>query len=225
MEENCHGGHRDRIKKKFLKNGMRVMEKHEILELMLFYSIPRHDTNPIAHELLRKFGSISALIDAPVEVLKKERVSENTIVYLKMIPEICRLYMEEKAERIDTLDMHSAIQIMSAKLVGRTEEAVVLMLFNSARARVFCDIVSYGTVEACEMYSRKMMEIAVSNKATYALIAHNHPSGLLMPSKADIDTTNKLIRNFAMVGVTLEDHLIISDKGYFSFRETGFMEM
>ncbi len=224
MSENCHAGHRDRLKKKFLKNGAEVMEKHEILELMLFYSIPRRDTNPIAHELLNKFGSISSLIDAPTEILRQEGISENTIVYLKMIPELCRLYMGERAEKsAELFDLASAVKIISAKFIGRTEEAVVLMLLNSARVRLFCEIVSYGTVSSCEMYSRKMMELAISNKATYAVVAHNHPSGSLMPSKDDIVATNKLIKSFAMVGVQLEDHLIISDKGYFSLKESGFL--
>ncbi len=223
MSTNPHKGHRERVKQKFLKNGTDVMEKHEILELMLFYSIPQRDTNPIAHELLERFGSISSLIDAPIDILRQAKLSESTIVYLKMIPELCRLYIQEREERrLEDFDIEVIADIMGAKFIGRTEEAVGLMLFDSAKRKLFYDIVNHGAIGSCDMYSRKMMELAVSNKASYAIIAHNHPSTSLLPSKTDLTATKMLIKSFAMVGVKLEDHLIFSDKEYLSLRTSGF---
>jgi len=225
METNCHGGHRERLKKRFLTDGIEHMEKHEILEMMLFFSIPRRDTNPLAHELLAKFGSISTLLDAPIDILRQNGLSESTIAYLKMIPELCRLYMEEKKENHNTnLTLTSIAEIVQSKFIGRTEEAVLLMLLDSARKSLFCEIVNHGSVSGCEIYSRKMLEIAIANKATYAIIAHNHPSGSLLPSKEDILTTRKLSKAFFTVRIELLDHIIVSDEGYFSFQETGFME-
>ncbi len=223
MSTNPHKGHRDRVKQKFLKNGTDVMEKHEILELMLFYSIPQRDTNPIAHELLDKFGSISSLIDSPTDILRQAKLSESTIVYLKMIPELCRLYIQEREERrMGDFDIEVIADIMGAKFIGRTEEAVGLMLFDSARRKLFYDIVNHGSIGSCDMYSRKMMELAVSNKASYAIIAHNHPSSSLLPSKEDLIATNTLMTSFSMVGVKLEDHLIFADRKYLSLRTSGF---
>lgn len=226
METNYHGGHRERLKKRFLNDGMEHMEKQEILEMMLFFSIPRRDTNALSHELLNKFGSISTLLDAPIDILRQNGLSESTIAYLKMIPDLCRLYMEEKRENRHTnLSLTSIAEIVQSKFIGRTEEAVLLMLLDSARKSLFCEIVNRGSVNGCEIYSRKMLEIAIANKAAYAIIAHNHPSGSLLPSKEDILTTRELFKAFSTVKIELLDHIIVSNDGFFSFRETGFMEI
>ena len=225
MADNPHSGHRDRLRKKFLSNGFDGLEKHEVLELVLYYGIPRKDTNPIAHKLLDCFGSISAVMDAPIDKLKEAGISENCAIYLKMIPQICRMYMEDKHNNKDKIiDSNNIGDKLKYKFVGRDYEAVVLMLMDSKYKEVFCGVVSKGSVSACEIYVRKIKELAVLYNAKFAVLSHNHPSGLALPSNDDIVTTKKIYNALRLIDVALIDHIIVADDDYVSLNESGFME-
>lgn len=225
MADNPHNGHRDRLRKKFLDNSFDGLETHEILELMLYYAIPRKDTNPIAHQLIDSFGSISAVFDAPVDKLKEQGISENCAIYLKLIPQICRLYMDDKHNNTDKIiDVENAGEKLKHKFVGRDYEAVVLLLLDSKHKEVFCGVVSKGSVSACEVYVRKIIELAVMYNAKFAVLAHNHPSGLALPSNDDIYTTGKVFQALKLIQVALIDHVIVADDDYVSLRESGFMD-
>lgn len=225
LTDNPHNGHRNRLRKKFLDNGFDGLEKHEVLELVLYYGIPRKDTNPIAHKLLDSFGSISAVMDAPVDKLKEAGISENCAIYLKMIPQICRMYMEDKHNNKDKIINSDNIgDKLKYKFVGRDYEAIVLMLMDSKYKEVFCGVVSKGSISACEVYVRKIIELAVLYNAKFAVLSHNHPSGLALPSNDDILTTKKIYNALGLVDVALIDHIIVADDDYVSLRESGFME-
>lgn len=225
MADNPHSGHRDRLRKKFLDNSFDGLEMHEILELMLYYGIPRKDTNPIAHKLIDSFGSISAVFDAPIDKLKEQGISENCAIYLKLIPQICRLYIEDKHNNDDKIiDVENAGEKLKHKFVGRDYEAVVLLLLDSKHKEVFCGVVSKGSVSACEVYVRKIIELAVMYNAKFAVLAHNHPSGLALPSNDDIYTTGKVFKALKLIQVALIDHVIVADDDYVSLRESGFMD-
>lgn len=225
MADNPHIGHRDRLRKKFLDNSFDGLEMHEILELMLYYAIPRKDTNPIAHQLIDSFGSISAVFDAPIDKLKEQGISENCAIYLKLIPQICRLYMDDKHNNTDKIiDVENAGEKLKHKFVGRDYEAVVLLLLDSKHKEVFCGVVSKGSVSACEVYVRKIIELAVMYNAKFAVLAHNHPSGLALPSNDDIYTTGKVFKALKLIQVALIDHVIVADDDYVSLRESGFMD-
>lgn len=225
MGDNPHNGHRDRLRKKFLDNSFDGLETHEILELMLYYAIPRKDTNPIAHKLIDSFGSISAVFDAPIDKLKEQGISENCAIYLKLIPQICRMYMEDKHNNKDKIiDIDNVGEKLKRKFVGRDYEAVVLLLLDSKFKEVFCGVVSKGSVSACEVYVRKVIELAVLYNAKFAVLAHNHPSGLALPSNADIATTKKVYQALRLIDVALIDHIIVADDDYVSLKESGFME-
>ncbi|MEE0059303.1 MAG: JAB domain-containing protein [Acutalibacteraceae bacterium] len=225
MADNPHSGHRDRLRKKFLDNSFDGLETHEILELMLYYAIPRKDTNPIAHKLIDAFGSLSAVFDAPIDKLKEQGISENCAIYLKLIPQICRLYMDDKHNNTDKIiDVENAGEKLTHKFVGRDYEAVVLLLLDSKHKEVFCGVVSKGSVSACEVYVRKIIELAVMYNAKFAVLAHNHPSGLALPSNDDIYTTGKVFQALKLIQVALIDHVIVADDDYVSLRESGFMD-
>lgn len=224
MADNPHNGHRDRLRKKFLDNSFDGLETHEILELMLYYAIPRKDTNPIAHKLIDSFGSISAVFDAPIDKLKEQGISENCAIYLKLIPQICRMYMEDKHNNSDKIiDIDNIGENLKYKFVGRDYEAVVLLLLDSKHKEVFCGVVNKGSVSACEVYVRKIIELAVQYNAKFAVLAHNHPSGVALPSNADILTTKKVYQALRLIDVVLIDHIIVADDDYVSLKESGFM--
>ena len=210
MADNAHNGHRDRLRKKFLDNSFDGLETHEILELMLYYAIPRKDTNPIAHKLIDK--------------LKEQGISENCAIYLKLIPQICRMYMEDKHNNSDKIiDIDNIGENLKYKFVGRDYEAVVLLLLDSKHKEVFCGVVNKGSVSACEVYVRKIIELAVQYNAKFAVLAHNHPSGVALPSNADILTTKKVYQALRLIDVVLIDHIIVADDDYVSLKESGFM--
>lgn len=225
MADNPHNGHRDRLRKKFLDNSFDSLEIHEVLELMLYYAIPRKDTNPIAHRLIDSFGSISAVFDAPIDKLKEQGISENCAIYLKLMPQICRIYMEDKHNNADKIiDIDNIGEKLKHKFVGRDYEAVVLLLLDSKHKEVFCGVISKGSVSACEVYVRKIIELAVQYNAKFAVLSHNHPSGVALPSNADIATTKKVYQALRLIDVVLIDHIIVADDDYVSLKESGFMD-
>lgn len=225
MADNPHSGHRDRLRKRFLSENFDGMEKHEILEFVLYYSIPRKDTNPIAHHLLDTFGSISAVFDAPVDKLKEAGLSEACAVYLKMLPQICRVYMDDRNNNSKKyIDMDNLGEIMKHKYIGRDYEAVILLLMDSKNKELFCGVVNKGSVSSSEIYIRKVIELAVMYNARYAVLSHNHPSGMAWPSSDDIETTRKVSESLSLIGVKLLEHIIIADDDHIKIYEAGFMD-
>lgn len=225
-EASCdHSGHRDRLRKKFLSNGIDGFEVHEVLELMLYYAIPRKDTNPIAHHLLDSFGSISAILDAPIDRLIDSGLSRNAAVYIKLIPEICRLYLDDKHNNDSKiLDEENIGNSIMRKFIGRDYEAVVLLLLDAKFKEVFCGVISKGSVNACEIYIRKIVELSVLYNAKFAVLAHNHPSGIALPSSKDIETTKQVCNALKLIEVSLIDHIIVADNDYVSLSQSGLKD-
>ena len=219
-----HEGHRERIRKKFMLHGLDNFEDHEILELMLFYAVPRKDTNKIAHRLINTFGSIPAIFDAPINLLKEvEGVGESVAVFIKLMPELTRVYSERKfSAPSHSLELKCLCDKLCLKFIGRTEEAVAIMLFDAKGKVIYDGIVNKGTVNAVEMYSRKIIELVVLYNACSLILAHNHPSGVAVPSQADINSTKHLSRVLHNMRVTLLDHIVVADDDYISMRDCGF---
>lgn len=221
-----HEGHRERMKEKFLAAGLDGFQPHEVLELLLFYAIPRKDTNEIAHCLIDTFGSLSAVFDAPFDLLKKvEGVGDNTALFIKLFPQLCRRYLEDKHDNKDKIiSMDLAGQIMLRKFVGRDQEAVILLLLDAKGRQLYCGVVNEGTVNAADIYVRKVVELALMYHASLALISHNHPSGVALPSSSDLEATVCLRDALKLVGVRLLDHIIVADNDYVSLAESGLGE-
>ena len=213
-----HGGHRDRMKRRFLKDGIDSFSPHEVLEILLYYTLPRKDTNDIAHALIKEFGSFAAALEAPIEELQKVKgISENSAIFLKLIPSVCRCYYSSKCnQNPERMTLPQAGQIFVNKFIGRVDEAVMLMLLNNACKLLFCDVVSEGTVNFSPIYIRQIVALALKYNATIAILAHNHPSGVALPSKNDIDTTISLCKALKLIDVRLVDHLIIANGDYVS---------
>ncbi len=222
-----HEGHRQRIRKKFISHGLDNFEDHEVLELMLFYAVPRKDTNEIAHRLLNTFGSIPAIFDAPINLLKEvEGIGESVAIFVKLIPELTRLYSERKFSTVNhSMELKSLCDKLSLKFIGRTIEAVAVMLFDAKGKIIYDGIVNKGSVNAVEMYSRKIIELVVLYNACSIILAHNHPSGVAVPSQADVESTRHLSRVLRNMRVTLLDHIIVADDDYVSMRDCGLDEV
>ena len=214
-----HENHRNRLRKKFL-SFPDIMEEHEILELLLTYSIPRKNTNDIAHELLERLGSISGVFDASFSMLKEVKgVGDSTALFLKVVSTVIRLYSQDKYKpKKHALSREEVAQILFNKFVCRSEECVAIALLNPKQKLVFCDIIAKGTFGSVNLYSRDLLKLVVNFDARFAIIAHNHPSGIALPSKEDLIVTKELYNLLEMLEISLVDHIIVGRTGSFSIR-------
>lgn len=217
-----HSGHRQRVRKKFIENGFDVFEPHEALEMFLFYAIPRKDTNPLAHRLLDRYLTIGGVCDAPIDELMEEfGLSESAAAYIKMLPEMSRLYNESKMSDDNIIDYENLGKLFQTKFIGRTSEAVALMLGDAKGKMIYFNIISKGSLNSSDMPIRKIVDLSLRHNAKTAFIAHNHPSGMALPSHSDLLTTQTVRETLLSVGVDLIDHFIITDDDYVSLRDSG----
>ena len=202
-------------------------EDHEVLELILFYAIPRKNTNDIAHKLLEKFGSIDKIFDAPIKVLQEvDGIGESAAIFIKSISSIIRIYLERKYSGSENyLSLKDLSDKLMLKFTSRLEEVVAIALVDAKGKLIYDGIVNKGSVSAVEIYARKIIELIVLYNASGVMLAHNHPSGFALPSSDDIETTKKLSDILKSMKVELLDHIIVADGDYISLRESGMHEL
>ena len=217
--KGLHDGHRDRVRKRFEENGLEGFYDHQVLEFLLFYGIPRKDTNDIAHNLLNKFGSLSAMFDTTVESLEESGLSYNAAILIKLISEVCARYYQDKYHQKEDDDSNMEDFIIP-HFIGRNEEQLFVILLDPNGKMIFCDVISRGVPSASEVNVKKILQLSVSHHARCVVIAHNHPGGIAMPSKEDIKMTESLRAKLKTAGVILLDHYILSDMECRSLSDT-----
>ena len=223
MEENVHSGHRERVRKEFLKNGFdEDTPPHKIMEMLLFYSIPRKDTNEIAHELVSRFGSIAGIIDAPVEELVKVNgVNTNTAALIKLIMPVARRYMFDKKRNTHKYSNIDEVgNYLLSRYIGYSKEVFSITSFSGSGSILGFDILSEGDVSEVSISTRTVIEAVLKRQAVCAIIAHNHPDGVAVPSDNDIAVTENIKNALAHINVRLLDHLIIADGDYVSMAQS-----
>lgn len=222
-----HDGHRNRLKNRFLNEGLTNFEDHNVLELLLFYSIPRSDTNEIAHELLNKFGSLHGVFEAGMEDLMSiNGISRHSAVLIKKIPELFIVYGRDKVRDIQKINSSDdAKQFFIPRFYGKVREEVQLVLLDDKMNIIKWVKIYEGSVNSANVPIRKIVEIAIENRATNVIIAHNHPTGLILPSKDDLRATAKVREALALVDVKLLDHVIVSDNEAASLKDSGYSEL
>lgn len=225
QSDSPHKGHRDRMRKRFLLNDFDGFETHEALELLLYYAVPRKDTNRLAHNLLERFGSLSAVLDAPLNALTEAGLTQNAAVLLKLVPSLGRLYTDDRNyNKKKVINQERLGYLMLDKFMGRVNEVVILMLLDAKFKEIFCGVVSKGSMSACQLYIRKIVQLAVTNNAKYAVLAHNHPSGVAIPSEDDVFSTQEIYDALSIVGVTLVDHYVVADHDFVSMMQSGMIK-
>lgn len=218
MGKEMHAGHRERLKQRFLREGLEQFEPHNVLELLLFYAIPRQDTNELAHRLIHAFGSLSSVFDAPIEELVKvDGVGLNTATLIKLLPAANRRYLEDRATKgIDVASPEACGELLVSKFNGVTVERLVLLCMdNKCRVR-HCEVISEGTQTMVDIRNRRIVETALRQNASCVVLGHNHPNGFPVPSKSDVDATYSLARLLEAMDIELYDHIIVADGEYFS---------
>ncbi|MBQ8449141.1 MAG: RadC family protein [Clostridia bacterium] len=212
-----HEHHRKRMKERFLREGIENFEPHNVLELLLFYSIPQKDTNEIAHRLIERFGSISAVFDAPYsELIKIDGIKEHSATLIKLVPALSQRYMSEAFSLSGTIlpTMKDVGKYFVAKYIGATNEIVYLLLMDNKYKVIDCVKIFEGSVNSAAITMRKLIEAAISSGAAFAVLAHNHPNGLAIPSGEDINTTREAKRALELIGVSFLGHILVAGNKY-----------
>ena len=220
-----HDGHRARRKAQFREHGLDVFTDHEALELRLFYAVPQKDVNPLAHRLLDRFGSLDAVFSAPPEELEKvDGVGEHAATLLTLILPMIRRARMESAK--------NGIALCSTELLGR----YFCESFFGVRQEIFYEVcldakgkllrsfkIAGGSVDAVHIDIRCIVENALRCRASAVALAHNHPSGVALPSSDDNATTLLAYDALRTVGVELIDHIIVADGDFVSLRDNGLL--
>ncbi|MDH5526574.1 MAG: DNA repair protein RadC [Nitrospirota bacterium] len=221
-----HTGHRDRLRSRAAREGLDGFADHEVLELLLFAVMPRVNTNPLAHGLMHRFGSLSAVLEAdPKDLASVPGIGDRGAAFLANVPHISRRYLHDRATRDDPplTSPRAVADYLVPLMAGRPEEVVYLLCLDT-RCRVqFPALLSSGTVNEAHVHPRQAVEAALRHRASSAILAHNHPSGNPHPSSSDLDLTRRLAQALEAVDIPLLDHVIVGGESTFSFEQEGLL--
>ena len=223
MDKNIHDGHRERARQEFLQHGFdRNTPPHKILELLLFYCVGRVDTNPIAHELIAKYGSVAGVLDAPVEELAAFKgLSERSAVLLKLIMPIAQRYIYDKQEQKPTFcSLDSIGKYILANFLGQTREKVGVMCLDTKGSMLDFAFLGEGDIASVGLSQRALVKEALKTNATAVVLCHNHPNGIAVPSDSDVSLTEQSAKTLSNIGVQLIDHIIVADTDFVSMAQS-----
>lgn len=226
MNKDHKIGHRERLKNRFLKSSLESLPDYEIIEMLLFLSIPRKDVKYLAKELAGHFGGIGKLINAEEhELLEFNGIGQNTIATIRLLKEInLRANKEIILSNPIISCKNELIRYFRSSIGhGSTEKIHVLYLNNKNRI-IKDDILEHGTINHVAIYPREIIKKAIYYNATAIILVHNHPSGNAQPSSCDIQQTNILKEALDTIEVKFHDHVIISSNCYFSFKSNNLLK-
>ena len=211
--KNPHAGHRKRLRERYARSGMEDFAPHEVLELLLTYAIPRIDVNPMAHALIKEFGSVAGVLDATVEDLRKvDGMGPEAAMFLKMLPEVFRHYQLSGYDDGESYDTVAKLgDYLRALYTGVTVERVYLLLLDNSLRIKACIPLCDGSVNCSSVTVRTIAEHAFRENASAVVLAHNHPRGLAIPSGADLEVTQTVECALETIGVPLLEHLIVTE--------------
>lgn len=228
MLKSLGEGHRERLRKRYIKSGLEGFNDYEVLELLLTYSIARKDVKPIAKKLIEKFGTIDDIAKSDVKsLLEVDGIGEGSAVFLKLIGDIALTLYREKIEDKDILTIKSKNSLLSylrGEIGYSPREEFKILFLDSSNKLIASETLFYGTIDKSVIYPREIVERVIKNRAKSVIFAHNHPSGSISPSKKDIELTQYMYDSLKLLEIRLLDHIIITKNSYFSFLEEGLIE-
>lgn len=220
-----HDGHRQKMRRRFLTGGLDSFAPHEALELLLYYAIPRRDTNVLAHALLERYGSLSAVFNAPVEdLMRLEGIGESAAILLHLVPQLSRRAGLEDAVRSTAISSSAqAGKFLLPLFEGKKREAVYQLCLDRKGKLLACKFLGEGGAACAVVDVRQVAENAILTAASAVILAHNHPSGVALPSAEDYAMTDRMKQALATVGVVLSDHIIVADGDFVSMADSGYL--
>mgnify|MGYP002638160785 FL=1 len=228
MLKNLGEGHRERLRKRYIKSGLEGFNDYEILELLLTYSIARKDVKPIAKELIEKFGTIDEIAKSDIKsLLEVDGIGEGSAVFLKLIGDVALTLYREKIEDKDILTIKSKNILLSylrGEIGYSTREEFKILFLDTSNKLIASETLFSGTIDKSAIYPREIVERVIKNRAKSVIFAHNHPSGSISPSKKDIELTQYMYDSLKLLEIRLLDHIIVTKNSYFSFLEEGLIE-
>ena len=232
MSEKDNQGHRERIREKFLKNGIDGFAEYEILELLLTYCIPRKDTKPIAKDLLNKFKTLDNVFKADFDKLSViDGLGNNSIAFLKLIGDLPSIIYKDELKNKKLIDRETLkisnkdilLNYLRNKIGYEEIEKFYVIYLSSSNEVIEFEENSVGTLDRSSVYPREIYKKVINLNAKSIILAHNHPSDNITPSKSDIELTNEIAKGLKNFGALLIEHIIITKNSYFSFLEEGLI--
>lgn len=219
QEKNVHSGHRKRMRESFLKRDFNSMPDHEILEILLYYAHSRNDTNALAHRLINEFGSLENVLSAPYEELVKiDGVGDNAAVLMILFSRLAVRYVTN----IDSDDAYKSedeiVKMIVTRLAGEPKEKIIAVLLDKKKKLLNITEISTGGIDDASFKPRALLEPIFRCGATRVVLAHNHPQGFAVPSKADAETTDNVRKLLKPLEISLEDHIIVAGKDWYSMK-------
>jgi len=221
MGDNLHEGHRNRVKKRFLRDGLQSFEPHQILEMLLFFGIPRKDTNVTAHQLIETFGGLSGVLKASYQDLAEVKgITPSSAMLISFCGQLIREYYTISPQDLVLDSTQKMGNYILPRFFGETNEKVLLVCLDSKCKVVYSSFISEGSMNAAEIHVRRILEQAIRSHAAGVVIAHNHPGGFALPSSDDVLSTQELIKSLSANHIHVIDHIIVADDDFVSMRST-----
>ena len=224
-EKPHYHGHRARLRQRFLQGGAGALQDYELMELLLTFAIPYSDVKPLAKSLIAHFGSFTRVFDATPEALAEvPGIREYSAVLIRLVKACAESYLKEGVlDRQKISSLSALVDYCRTSMGGLADEQFRVLFLNSQNEIIAEELVQEGTVNQTVVYPRKVLELALKHKATGLILVHNHPSGNLTPSAADLELTRSLVKASRALNLTVHDHLIIGRHGYFSLAEKNML--
>ncbi len=218
-------GHRQRLQQKFKTAGIDALHEYEVLELLLTYVIRQQDVKPLAKALLKEFGSVKGILDTELADLQTvSGIGERSAIMLKLVKEIAALYLKQKAkEKKQVTCTSELLDYCRTVMGGKRDEEFCVIYLDAQNQIIEFETIQRGVVNQAVVYPRQVLESALKKKASAIILAHNHPSGHVRPSDADIRLTKTIQETAKVLDILVHDHIIVGENRFFSFREEGLM--
>ena len=219
-----HDGHRQRKREQFLQHGLEGFTDHEVLELLLFYAIPRRDTNETAHRLIAAFGSLNGVFSASVgELSRVEGVGEQTALFLTLLPAVNKYAALEGRKDIILNSVESVGRFFLRLLRGERREVLYQVCLDAKGKMLSYGRLSSGTASMAPVSVREVVETALRCDASRVLLGHNHPSGVALPSEEDRQITLQIQQALSTMDIRLVDHIVVADEDFVSMAASGML--
>ena len=225
-DENIHAGHRERLKTKYLEHGLDSFTDIEAIELLLLFSIPRRDTNETAHALLKQFRDFRGVMEAELSDLENVAgIGENSALLIRLVSDLNRRYaLAGNGKKVRISGSSEAGAYLLPYFERCQEECSVLLCMDTAGRVIDCHRLAEGAPGMVSLAARELVDFALRDKAARVILAHNHPSGVALPSGSDVEATKRLYHMLKLIEVELSDHIIVGEGDFVSMRDSGFFQ-